>query len=72
MRHIFGENERFWYLAMRIGAPFWHWVERSTNGRFWEGLCKRSESRQRAQSVGFGRVSLDCPEIPSQLQLDNI
>jgi hypothetical protein len=24
----------FWYLAMRIGAPFWHWVERSTNGGF--------------------------------------
>jgi hypothetical protein len=32
MRHIFGENERFWYRAMRISAPFWHWMDRSTNG----------------------------------------
>jgi hypothetical protein len=37
MHHIFGENERFWYRAMRIGAPFWHWMERSKNGRFWCG-----------------------------------
>jgi hypothetical protein len=25
--------------AMRIGAPFWHWMERSTNGRFWNAYA---------------------------------
>jgi hypothetical protein len=45
MRHIFGENERFWYLAMRIGAPFWHWMERSTNGPFWQAENPKADAR---------------------------